>query len=174
MIFFYIPFKECVIYILLHGFEYELCSLEIQFSLWSNAQPDRDLRVIREKTSKSYFGLPEFFDPYKIRTHLIILRCFESRMLRDQGKHYLSHFTSWWLKYNFHFSQAGKKKVYMLYNLDPDSTVTGGAWYSDQDFESEFVDILNQQCYKFLLQKVCVLCVWLNRKTKAYFIYFNY
>ena len=48
---------------------------------------------------------------------------------------------------------AGKKKVYMLYNLDPDSSVTGGAWYSNQDFESEFVDVLNQQCYKFLQQK---------------------
>jgi len=48
---------------------------------------------------------------------------------------------------------AGKKKVYMLYNLEPDSSVTGGAWYSDQDFESEFVDILNQQCFKFLEQK---------------------
>jgi len=48
---------------------------------------------------------------------------------------------------------AGKRKVYMLYNLEPDASVTGGAWYSDQDFESEFVDILNQQCYKFLEQK---------------------
>jgi hypothetical protein len=42
----------------------------------------------------------------------------------------------------------------MLYNLEPDRTVTGGAWYSDQDFESEFVEVLNQQCYKFLEQKV--------------------
>ena len=48
---------------------------------------------------------------------------------------------------------AGKKKVYMLYNLEPDSSVTGGAWYSDQDFESEFVDVLTQQCAKFLMQK---------------------
>lgn len=48
---------------------------------------------------------------------------------------------------------ASKKKVYMLYNLEPDRTVTGGAWYSDQDFESEFVEVLNQQCYKFLVQK---------------------
>ena len=48
---------------------------------------------------------------------------------------------------------AGKKKVYMLYNLEPDSSVTGGAWYSDQDFESEFVDVLSQQCFKFLLHK---------------------
>ena len=52
--------------------------------------------------------------------------------------------------------QASKKKVYMLFNLEPDITVTGGAWYSDQDFESEFVEVLNQQCYKFLQQKVTV------------------
>ena len=36
----------------------------------------------------------------------------------------------------------------MLYNLEPDHSVTGGAWYSDQDFETEFVEILNQQCYR--------------------------
>lgn len=45
---------------------------------------------------------------------------------------------------------ASKKKVYMLYNLDPDRSVTGGAWYQDQDFETEFVDVLNQQSLRFL------------------------
>lgn len=54
----------------------------------------------------------------------------------------------------FFFVQASKKKVYMLYNLQPDRSVTGGAWYSDQDFESEFVEVLNQQCFKFLQSKV--------------------
>lgn len=49
---------------------------------------------------------------------------------------------------------ASKKKVYMLYNLEPDRTVTGGAWYQDQDFESEFVDILNQQSLRFLQTKL--------------------
>ena len=44
----------------------------------------------------------------------------------------------------------------MLYNLEPDRSVTGGAWYSDQDFESEFVDVLNHQCFKFLEQKAAV------------------
>ena len=48
---------------------------------------------------------------------------------------------------------ASKKKVYMLYELEPDSSVTGGAWYSDQDFESEFVEVLNQQCFKFLNER---------------------
>ncbi|XP_018045988.1 PREDICTED: probable DNA-directed RNA polymerase III subunit RPC6 [Atta colombica] len=55
---------------------------------------------------------------------------------------------------------ASKKKVYMLYNLEPDESVTGGAWYQDQDFETEFVDVLNQQCYRFLEQK--------REKTKNY------
>lgn len=48
---------------------------------------------------------------------------------------------------------ASKKKVYMLYNLEPDRSLTGGAWYCDQDFEAEFVDVLNQQCYRFLVQR---------------------
>ncbi|CAH0550643.1 unnamed protein product [Brassicogethes aeneus] len=48
---------------------------------------------------------------------------------------------------------ASKKKVYMCYDLEPDSSVTGGAWYQDQDFESEFVDVLSQQCHRFLAQK---------------------
>lgn len=48
---------------------------------------------------------------------------------------------------------ASKKKVYMLYNLEPDSSITGGAWYQDQDFEAEFVDVLNQQCLRFLTEK---------------------
>lgn len=38
----------------------------------------------------------------------------------------------------------------MLYNLDPDRSVTGGAWYHDRDFEVEFVDVLNQQCLRFM------------------------
>lgn len=40
----------------------------------------------------------------------------------------------------------------MLYNVEPDRSITGGAWYSDQDFESEFVDVLNQQSHRFLEQ----------------------
>lgn len=49
---------------------------------------------------------------------------------------------------------ASKKKVYMLYNLEPDRSVSGGAWYSEQEFESEFVEVLNQQCHRFLQKKL--------------------
>lgn len=52
------------------------------------------------------------------------------------------------------FSKASKKKVYMLYNLEPDQSVTGGPWYSASEFESEFVEILNAQAHKFLQQRV--------------------
>lgn len=51
--------------------------------------------------------------------------------------------------------QDSKKKVYMLFDLEPDRSVTGGAWYSDQDFDAEFVNVLNQTCFKFLQEKVC-------------------
>lgn len=49
--------------------------------------------------------------------------------------------------------QAPKKRFFMLHDLAPDESLTGGAWYSDQDFESEFVEVLNQNCLKFLQQK---------------------
>jgi DNA-directed RNA polymerase III subunit RPC6 len=47
---------------------------------------------------------------------------------------------------------ANKKKVYMLFDIEPDRTITGGAWYSGKEFESEFVEILNEQCYYYLKQ----------------------
>ena len=49
---------------------------------------------------------------------------------------------------------ATRKKVYMIYDLEPDPSVTGGAWYTEQDFESEFVEVLNQQCYRYLYDKL--------------------
>lgn len=48
---------------------------------------------------------------------------------------------------------ASKKKVYMLFDLEPGRSVTGGAWYSDSDFETEFVDVLNAQCLRYLIEK---------------------
>ena len=49
---------------------------------------------------------------------------------------------------------ASKKKLYMLFDIEPDISVTGGTWYSNQDFEVEFVDVLNQQCFRFLDERV--------------------
>jgi len=52
--------------------------------------------------------------------------------------------------------QASRKKVYMLYGVQPDRSVTGGSWYTDQDFDSQFVDTLIMMCHRFLEQKVHV------------------
>ncbi|KAL8619565.1 hypothetical protein ACOMHN_019621 [Nucella lapillus] len=48
---------------------------------------------------------------------------------------------------------ASKKKVYMLFDLIPDSSVTGGAWYSDNTFDQEFADIINECCFRYLDEK---------------------
>lgn len=48
---------------------------------------------------------------------------------------------------------ASKKKVYMLFELEPARSITGGAWYQDSDFETEFVDVLNSQCLRYLSEK---------------------
>lgn len=47
-----------------------------------------------------------------------------------------------------------KKKLYMLFDVTPDESVTGGTWYEKQTFEADFVEILNQQVAKFLQSKV--------------------
>eukprot|EP00128_Syssomonas_multiformis_P009618 Colp12_sorted_trinity150504_noHs@8704 len=48
---------------------------------------------------------------------------------------------------------GSQKKVYMLYNLEPDRSLTGGAWYSEQEFEAEFVNVLSAYCFKFIQQR---------------------
>ena len=48
---------------------------------------------------------------------------------------------------------ASKKKVYMLYDIEPDRSVTGGSWYSGNDYETEFIEVLAQQCLRFLWEK---------------------
>lgn len=49
---------------------------------------------------------------------------------------------------------AQKKKLYMLYGIEPDKSVTGGAWYSGTEFESEYVQVLHEQCYQFIKRRL--------------------
>lgn len=48
---------------------------------------------------------------------------------------------------------SARKKIYMLFNLEPDESVTGGVFYSDQRFDSEYVDIISQCCLRILQKK---------------------
>ena len=72
--------------------------------------------------------------------------------------------------------QAAKRRLYMLYDLTPDESITGGAWYSDQDFESEFVEILNRHCLKFLQQKVSFMLnitIYVHVPTHVYALFLD-
>jgi DNA-directed RNA polymerase III subunit RPC6 len=46
------------------------------------------------------------------------------------------------------------KKVYMLTELEPSVELTGGAWYTDQELDVEFIDQLSSQLYKYIATKV--------------------
>jgi len=48
------------------------------------------------------------------------------------------------------------RKVYMLYELEPSKELTGGAWYTEQEFDAEFIEVLRDHCLKFILHKVRV------------------
>lgn len=100
-------------------------------------------QIIEDSGNKGIWVRDIRFRSNLVQTQLMrILRSLESRKMIKSVKSV----------------QATKRKVYMLYELTPDESVSGGAWYSDQDFESEFVEILNKHCLKFLKQKVSV-CV---------------
>ncbi|KAI4492083.1 hypothetical protein M0802_010091 [Mischocyttarus mexicanus] len=55
---------------------------------------------------------------------------------------------------------ANKKKVYMVYDIEPNRSVTGGAWYHAQDFEVDFVKILNDTALDFLNKKIIHANKW--------------
>ncbi|KAI7883733.1 RNA polymerase Rpc34 [Lichtheimia hyalospora FSU 10163] len=42
------------------------------------------------------------------------------------------------------------RKIYMLYNMTPSSEVTGGAWYTDQELDIEFIESLKTACLKYI------------------------
>mmetsp|Transcript_17094 Transcript_17094/g.58438 ORF Transcript_17094/g.58438 Transcript_17094/m.58438 type:complete len:298 (+) Transcript_17094:229-1122(+) len=42
------------------------------------------------------------------------------------------------------------RKVYMCYELEPSAEVSGGAWYTDDEFDAEFVNVARDQCREFV------------------------
>lgn len=41
----------------------------------------------------------------------------------------------------------------MLYHLEPDPSLTGGAWYNGQDFDFDFVEKLTAFCHDCLRER---------------------
>lgn len=46
------------------------------------------------------------------------------------------------------------KKVYMLYELDPSEEVSGGTWYTDNEFDGEFINKLSDYLYRVIAKDV--------------------
>jgi hypothetical protein len=54
----------------------------------------------------------------------------------------------------------------MLAELKPSKEHTGGAWYTDQTFDAEFVNVLKQQCVQFVVRQVRVLYLERERESE--------
>ena len=49
--------------------------------------------------------------------------------------------------------QNKNRKVYMLFELEPSKEITGGAWYTDQEFDGELIAKLQAECFKFVQEE---------------------
>ena len=47
-------------------------------------------------------------------------------------------------------AHSARKMIYMLYELTPDKSLTGGAWYGPQGFDVEYAEALAQCCVSIL------------------------
>ncbi len=81
---------------------------------------------------------------------------FQSNLSQTQLNKVLKNMESQKLIKSVKSVAASKKKVYMLNEIEPDRSVTGGSWYSGNDYESEFIEVLGQQCLRFLFEKVFI------------------
>ena len=43
----------------------------------------------------------------------------------------------------------------MLADIEPSRQITGGAWYNEQEFDSEYITILSRACHTFVRNPVC-------------------
>eukprot|EP01134_Creolimax_fragrantissima_P004414 CFRG4414T1 len=46
-----------------------------------------------------------------------------------------------------------KKKLYMLFNITPDRSLTGGVWYNEADFDKEFVNAMTHICAEYCIAR---------------------
>jgi DNA-directed RNA polymerase III subunit RPC6 len=50
--------------------------------------------------------------------------------------------------------QSKNKKLYMLADVEPSRQITGGAWYSEQEFDAEFIAVLLRMCHAYVRDPV--------------------
>ncbi|GAX75508.1 hypothetical protein CEUSTIGMA_g2951.t1 [Chlamydomonas eustigma] len=42
------------------------------------------------------------------------------------------------------------RKVFMLFDLEPSREVTGGAWYTENQFDAEYIEVLREACFQYI------------------------
>ena len=52
--------------------------------------------------------------------------------------------------------QSKNRKVYMSFEVEPSAEITGGAWYTEQEFDNNFINTLQRACLKHINEKRCV------------------
>ena len=65
-----------------------------------------------------------------------------------------------------HPSKNPTRKIYMMYHLEPSTEMTGGAWYSDNELDTEFIKLLCSACLRFIRDRV-----WSSFLTASIFSY---
>jgi DNA-directed RNA polymerase III subunit RPC6 len=52
------------------------------------------------------------------------------------------------------YRKGASKKIYIDFNVEPASEVTGGAWYTNGETDKAFIDGIAQSCVAFFQKKV--------------------
>ncbi|OLY85406.1 putative DNA-directed RNA polymerase III subunit rpc6 [Smittium mucronatum] len=45
------------------------------------------------------------------------------------------------------------RKLYMLVDIKPSTEISGGPWFTDQELDTDFIDQLANQCYRYIYSK---------------------
>ena len=52
------------------------------------------------------------------------------------------------------WAQGKNRKVYMLAELEPSREITGGVWYTDNELDTDLIEVLRKQCLHYIMQEV--------------------
>lgn len=44
------------------------------------------------------------------------------------------------------------RKVYMLFHLEPSTSITGGPWFNENELDTEFIEVLCKSCHRIVLK----------------------
>ncbi|OBZ77458.1 putative DNA-directed RNA polymerase III subunit rpc6 [Grifola frondosa] len=89
----------------------------------------------------------------KARTNLhqtVLDRCLKVLLQKKLVKHVPSVQAS-----DIYTSYHPTRKIYMLSSFQPSVSLTGGAWYTDNELDTEFIKLVSSACLQFIRNQVC-------------------